>query len=50
MTSDGGAESGAFARQTGPIEPALAPLIDAWPALPEATKVGILGMIRAARR
>jgi hypothetical protein len=30
------------------IDPALAALIDAWPALPEAIRAGILAMVRAA--
>ncbi|TWU06886.1 hypothetical protein CA54_52880 [Symmachiella macrocystis] len=43
-----GAESGALNVQNAPTDPDLQVIIDAWPALPEAIKVGILAMIRAA--
>jgi hypothetical protein len=46
--ASGGAESGALALQTFPIDPALAALIDAWPTLPEAIRAGIQAMVRAA--
>jgi hypothetical protein len=45
---DSGAKSGEFATPIGPLEPALAFVIDAWPTLPEAIRAGILAMIRAA--
>jgi hypothetical protein len=32
-----------------PIDPELARLIDAWPTLPGAIRMGILGMIEAAK-
>jgi hypothetical protein len=31
------------------IDPDLARLIDAWPTLPDAIRVGILAMVQAAR-
>ena len=34
---------------TRKTDPELAVLVDAWPELPEAIKVGILAMVRAAR-
>ena len=37
-----GAESGA---QEAPLDPELAAVVDAWPALPEAIKAGILAMV-----
>jgi hypothetical protein len=46
--SESGARSGALAMQSGPIDPDLASVIDAWPTLPEAIRAGILAMIRAA--
>jgi hypothetical protein len=30
-------------------DPALAAVVDAWPDLPEAIRVGILAMVKAAR-
>jgi hypothetical protein len=44
----GGAESGAPAPESTPIDPALAALIDAWPTLSEPLRAGILAMVRAA--
>jgi hypothetical protein len=44
-----GAECGARGAQNAPIDPELAAVIDAWPALPAAIKAGILAMIRAAK-
>lgn len=32
----------------GPMDPGLVAVIDAWPALPEAIRAGILAMERAA--
>lgn len=46
----GGAESGALGARERPIDPELAAVIDAWPALPEATRSAILAMIRAVDR
>jgi hypothetical protein len=44
----GGAESGALAALEATIDPSLAAIVEAWPKVPEAIKVGILAMIRAA--
>jgi hypothetical protein len=44
----GGAKSGALTPTNPYIDPALAALIGAWPALPEAIRAGILAMVRAA--
>jgi hypothetical protein len=33
----------------GAVAPDLAPVIDAWPDLPEAIRAGILAMVRAAQ-
>ena len=47
-----GAESGALGAERAlaeaPSDPDLARLIEAWPALPEAIKAGILAMVAAA--
>jgi hypothetical protein len=48
ISAQGGAESGALATESRPIDPGLATLIDAWPALAEPIRAGILAMIRAA--
>jgi hypothetical protein len=45
----GGAESGALGAREAPIDPSLAAVVDAWPALPDAIKAGILAMVLAAR-
>jgi len=42
------AESAAFPLSNDPIDPDLQAIIDAWPTLPEAIKVGILAMVKAA--
>jgi hypothetical protein len=47
-SAQGGAKSGALTPETLVIDPGLAALIDAWPALPEAIRAGILAMVRAA--
>jgi hypothetical protein len=44
----GGAESGALGAGNAPGDPRLRAIIEAWPALPEATKSDILETIRAA--
>lgn len=43
-----GAQSGALSAREAPLDPELAAVVDAWPALPAAIKAGILAMIRAA--
>jgi hypothetical protein len=43
-----GADAGAVETKTAHDDPDLQAIIDAWPALPEAIKAGILAMIRAA--
>jgi hypothetical protein len=43
-----GADVGAVEPKTQHFAPDLQAIIDAWPALPEAIKAGILGMVRAA--
>jgi len=45
---EGGAESGAVSPISGPIDPDLQRVIDAWPNLPEAVKAGILAMVKAS--
>ena len=43
-----GTESGTLQGETGMFPPDLAEVIDAWPALPEAIKAGILATVKAA--
>jgi hypothetical protein len=43
-----GADAGAVETKIGRFPPDLQALIDAWPALPEARKAGILAMVKAA--
>jgi hypothetical protein len=47
-SDQGGAESGALGAREAPIDPRLAAVVEAWPTLPEAIKVGILAMVQAA--
>jgi len=49
VPESGGAESGALSVPERPIDPDLQRLIDAWPTLPEAVKVGIVAMVEAAK-
>jgi hypothetical protein len=44
-----GAESGALGAQEATLDPDLAAVVDAWPALPGTIKAGILAIIRAAK-
>jgi hypothetical protein len=48
ISADAGANAGAVETKTAHIGPDLQGIIDAWPALPDAIKAGILAMIRAA--
>ena len=36
-------------QENSPIDPDLAAVIDAWPALPDAVKAGIVAMVGAAK-
>ena len=45
----GAAESGASGGKSGALDPDLAVVVDVWPTLPDAVKVGILAMVRAAK-
>ena len=46
----GEAESEAVCPNSGPIDAELAAVMEAWPTLPEAIKMGILAMVRAAAK
>jgi hypothetical protein len=43
-----GAECGALEAREAILDPGLQAVVDAWQALPEAIRAGILAMIRAA--
>ncbi len=43
-----GAESGALATKTGPIDPVLAKLVAAWPSLGDEAKARILELVEGA--
>ena len=45
VSDQSGTESGALGAQEAPLDPELAAVVDAWPALPEAIKAGILAMV-----
>ena len=45
-----GADAGAVETKTAHDDPDLQAIIDAWPALPDAIKAGIVAMVTAARR
>jgi len=47
LSKSGGAESGALPAKMPPIDPGLAEVIKAWPALLESVRAGILAMIKA---
>ncbi len=49
VSEQGGAQSGAHTAPTAVSDPDLAGVISAWPELPEAVRVGIVAMVRAAR-
>jgi len=48
ISDQSGVESGALDAQKDGYSPDLAAVVDAWPKLPEATRAGILAVIRAA--
>ena len=48
VSANAGADAGAVETKREQFSPELQALIDAWPALPEALKAGILAMVRAA--
>ena len=48
ISADAGADAGAVETKRQQFGPDLQALIDAWPALPEAIKAGILAMVKAA--
>jgi hypothetical protein len=50
ISSSGGAESGAVGADSGPIDPDLAVIIDAWPTLPEAVRRKVVEMVAQAGR
>ena len=43
-----GAECGALGAREAQFDPELAAVVDAWPALPEPVKAGILAMVHGA--
>ena len=43
-----GAESGAAGAENPTVDPGLAEVVARWPALPEATRQGIVAMVKAA--
>jgi len=48
ISADAGADAGAVETKTGRFSPDLQALIDAWPALPDAIRAGIVAMVKAA--
>ena len=48
VSDQSGAECGALGAREAPLDPELAAVVDAWPALPEAIEAGNPAMIRAA--
>ena len=49
VSDQSGAECGALAAREAPLDPELAAVVDAWPALPAGLRAGILAMIDAAK-
>ncbi|HJN09783.1 MAG TPA: hypothetical protein QF564_13910 [Pirellulaceae bacterium] len=47
-SQQGAAQGAAFEHENAPIDPDLQAIIDRWPDLSEAVKVGILAMVKAA--
>ena len=48
VAADTGADAGAVETKPAQFSPDLQDIIDAWPALPEAIRAGILAMVKAA--
>ena len=48
ISASAGANAGAVETKTAHDDPDLQAIIDAWPALPEAIKAGIVAMVQAA--
>jgi len=48
VSAESGAECGALGAREARIDPDLAAVVDTWPKLPEAIRVGVLAIIRAA--
>ncbi len=48
IVPDAGADAGAVETKREQFGPDLQSIIDAWPALPDAIKAGILAMVKAA--
>ena len=48
VSKQGGAQSGAHAAPTAVSDPDLAAVVKVWPKLPEAVRVGIVAMVKAA--
>jgi len=44
----GGTESGTLQDWRRGLDPSLRAIVDAWPKLPEALRVGIIAMVKAA--
>ena len=44
----GGAESGALGTEVAQVDLGLVAVIQAWPRLPDATRAGIVAMVRAS--
>jgi hypothetical protein len=49
VPADAGADAGAVETKTTHFPPDLQALIDAWPALPDAIRAGIVALVNAAR-
>ncbi len=48
ISADAGADAGAVETRNAHEDPDLRAIIDAWPALSEAIKAGILAMVKAS--
>ena len=49
VSDQSGAQCGALDAREAPFDPDLAAVVDAWPALPQAIKAGILAMVRVGK-